>query len=200
VPAGAATQAGANSRASTTPTGAVPPAAAPTQPTKLPSAEEFAAALQAAERQGTMGAPAASTAPSGGIGLASTRAAGPPSTSLIRQGAVDVVGKLPLAVVQRIVRGNYGHYRHCYENGLRANAALAGTVTVKFVIAKNGEISQRSIASTDLDDTAVVACIIQGFSSLQFPNPESGVVTVVYPLQFAPRAPDAPTTTPQAKP
>jgi hypothetical protein len=200
VPAVAPTQAGANSSAIVSVAGAVPPAAASTQPTRLPSPEEMAQSRPEAERQGTIGAPAASTAPSGGIGLASNRAAGPPSTSLIRQGAVDVVGKLPAEVIQRVVRGNYGRYRHCYENGLRANAALAGTVTVKFVIAKSGEISQRSIASTDLDDAAVVACILQGFSSLQFPTPESGVVTVVYPLQFAPRAPDAPSTAPQAKP
>ena len=110
----------------------------------------------------------------------------------MRQGAVQVTGKLPPEVIQRIVRQNFGRYRLCYENGLRTNPALAGTVTIKLVIAKDGSTRQATMASTDLSDKTVAACILRGFSNLSFPQPESGEVVVLYPLKLAPGTPPAP--------
>jgi hypothetical protein len=37
-----------------------------------------------------------------------------------------------------------------------------------------------------LDDAEVVACIVGRFAKLTFPKPEGGIVTVVYPIIFAP--------------
>ena len=127
-----------------------------------------------------------------GIGVGSIGRIGSASSPSIRQGALQVVGELPPEVIQRIVRQNFGRFRLCYENGLRTNPALAGTVTIKLVIAKDGSPRQGNIASTDLSDKAVVACIMRGFSNLSFPRPESGEVVVLYPLKLAPGTPPAP--------
>jgi len=37
-----------------------------------------------------------------------------------------------------------------------------------------------------MPDKAVVRCVVQAFSQLQFPKPEGGTVNVVYPLVVAP--------------
>lgn len=104
----------------------------------------------------------------------------------LRQGATQVNGKLPPEVIQRIIRQNFGRYRLCYENGLRTNPKLGGTVKVKFTITRAGDVSQPSDSGSDLPDKAVVACVVKGFANLSFPQPEGGVVVVVYPIIFAP--------------
>jgi hypothetical protein len=110
----------------------------------------------------------------------------------IRQGATSVNGRLPPEVIQRIVRQNFGRFRLCYENGLRTNPKLQGRVAVKFVIDDKGAVSDAKDGGSDLPDTGVVACVARGFGNLTFPQPEGGVVTVVYPLIFAPGDTPAP--------
>jgi len=104
----------------------------------------------------------------------------------IRQGATQVNGRLPPEVIQRIVRQNFGRFRLCYENGMRTNPNLAGRVSVKFVIDRSGAVSTASDGGSDLPDQAVVSCTVRGFTNLSFPQPEGGIVTVVYPIIFNP--------------
>jgi Ca-activated chloride channel family protein len=104
----------------------------------------------------------------------------------MRQGALQVNGRLPEEVIQRIVRQNYGRFRLCYENGLRSNPKLSGRVSVKFVIDRSGGVTTTSDAGSDLPDQGVVACVGRGFANLSFPQPEGGIVTVLYPIVFSP--------------
>jgi hypothetical protein len=104
----------------------------------------------------------------------------------IRQGATQVNGRLPPEVIQRIVRQNFGRFRLCYENGLRTNPNLQGRVAVKFVIDRSGAVSTASDGGSDLPDQGVVSCVVRGFGNLSFPQPEGGIVTVVYPIIFNP--------------
>ena len=85
-----------------------------------------------------------------------------------------------------IVRQNFGRFRLCYENGLRTNAKLGGTVTVKLVIDPSGAVKSANDGGSSLPDAGVVACVVKGFSNLSFPSPESGMVTVTYPIVFTP--------------
>jgi hypothetical protein len=104
----------------------------------------------------------------------------------IRQGTTQVNGRLPPEVIQRIVRQNFGRFRLCYENGMRTNPNLAGRVAVKFVIDRSGAVSTSSDGGSDLPDQGVVQCVVRGFGNLSFPQPEGGIVTVVYPIIFNP--------------
>jgi Ca-activated chloride channel family protein len=104
----------------------------------------------------------------------------------VRMGAVNVSGRLPPEVIQRIVRQNFGRYRLCYENGLRSNPDLRGRVSVRFVIDREGRVSNVANGGSDLPDASVVSCVVRGFSGLMFPQPEGGVVSVTYPIVFAP--------------
>ena len=118
---------------------------------------------------------------SGGLGGAHAH------TPKVRQGTTTVNGRLPPEVIQRIVRQNFGRFRLCYEQGLLKDPKLTGTVATKFVIATDGSVSSAARdASTTMPDAAVVSCITRAFSSLSFPQPEGGIVTVVYPVIFEP--------------
>ncbi len=104
----------------------------------------------------------------------------------LREGATQVNGRLPPEVIQRIVRQNFGRFRLCYENGMRNNPNLQGRVSVKFVIDRSGAVSMTADGGSDLPDQGVVQCVVRGFGNLSFPQPEGGMVTVVYPIMFNP--------------
>jgi hypothetical protein len=104
----------------------------------------------------------------------------------VRMGATSVSGRLPPEVIQRIVRQNFGRFRLCYENGLRNNPNLQGRVGVRFVIGRDGSVSNVGNGGSDLPDSGVVSCVVRAFYGLSFPQPEGGIVTVVYPIMFSP--------------
>jgi hypothetical protein len=104
----------------------------------------------------------------------------------IREGATSVNGRLPPEVIQRIVRQNFGRFRLCYENGMKNNPNLQGRVAVKFIIDRSGAVSLTADGGSDLPDQGVVQCVVRGFGNLSFPQPEGGMVTVVYPIMFNP--------------
>jgi hypothetical protein len=115
--------------------------------------------------------------------LGGSHRAKPPS---VRMGATTVSGRLPPEVIQRIVRQNFGRFRLCYENGLRNNPNLQGRVGVRFVIGRDGAVSNVGNGGSDMPDGAVVSCVVRAFYGLSFPQPEGGIVTVTYPIMFAP--------------
>jgi hypothetical protein len=123
----------------------------------------------------------------GGLGGLGTGKSG--KLPKLSQGATTVSGRLPPEVIQRIVRQNFGRLRLCYENGLRKDPTLGGEVRVKFVIDRTGSVATSQAAADvpaerALKDPAVVACVVRAFQGLSFPEPEGGIVTVVYPVIF----------------
>jgi hypothetical protein len=104
----------------------------------------------------------------------------------VRMGATTVSGRLPPEVIQRIVRQNYGRFRMCFEQGLGRNPNLQGRVSARFVIGRDGSVSNVSNGGSDLPDSGVVSCTLSAFYGLSFPQPEGGIVTVVYPIMFEP--------------
>jgi hypothetical protein len=105
--------------------------------------------------------------------------------------------RIPPETIQRIVRQSFGRFRVCYESALRRDPRLEGRIAVRFTINPAGEVSVASDSGSDLPDPGVVACVVRGFASLTFPPFSDGIVTVVYPLAFAPEAaPAAPTLKP----
>ncbi len=102
-------------------------------------------------------------------------------------GAHPPVGRLAPEVIQRIVRASFSSVKTCYEKGLTKDKALTGRVATRFVISESGDVSgARPDVTTNLSSPEVVACIVAVFKSLKFPQPEGGIVTVVYPLNFSP--------------
>ena len=106
----------------------------------------------------------------------------PPSVVV---GAPMTSGRLPPEVIQRVVRQNFGRFRLCYENDLRAQPNLDGRVAVKFVIALDGSVGSTAVADTSLP-ASTATCVARAFGGLSFPAPEGGIVTVTYPINFSP--------------
>jgi hypothetical protein len=105
---------------------------------------------------------------------------------LVKLGATKVSGRLPPPVIQGVVRENFELFRKCYERGLERNGDLTGRVTVRFVIGRDGKVASVADGGSDIADTQVRDCVLAAFQGLQFPEPEGGIVTVVYPILFAP--------------
>jgi hypothetical protein len=100
---------------------------------------------------------------------------------------VTVSAGLPPEVVQRIARQSFGRFRLCYENGLRANPNLQGSVVTRFAIDATGAVKDAVDGGSDLPDKSVVTCVVRAFGNLSMPQPEGGrPVTVVYPILFNP--------------
>lgn len=96
----------------------------------------------------------------------------------------DMTGKLPPAVIKRIVHANFPRLQRCYERGLGSDPSLAGTVVVRFIVDATGAMESASLAGGTLDDATVRACILGVFRTLSFPEPESGKVLVSYPIEL----------------
>jgi beta-lactamase regulating signal transducer with metallopeptidase domain len=95
-------------------------------------------------------------------------------------------GRLAPEVIQATVRAHFGALQACYEAGLKTNAKLAGTVAVKYAIREDGTTTGAEDERSTLPDGAVVACVVGEFKKLTYPKPKGGVVTVIYPVEFAP--------------
>src|SRR5262249_58774195 len=78
----------------------------------------------------------------------------------VRMGATSVSGRLPPEVIQRIVRQNYGRFRMCYEQGLTRNPNLEGRVSVRFVIGRDGGVSNVSNGGAALPGPRVVGGVL----------------------------------------
>ncbi len=100
-------------------------------------------------------------------------------------GELYVTGRLEPTAIQRIIRQNFGRFRACYEEGLRRNPELEGRVTTRFVIGRDGAVSNAGDGGSDLPDPRVVSCVVKAFYGLSFPQPEGGIVTVTYPIAFS---------------
>jgi hypothetical protein len=101
-------------------------------------------------------------------------------------GNVMVSGRLPPESIQRIVRQNFGRFRACYEGGLSKNPSLSGRVSARFVIGRDGAVSNVGDGGSDMPDRAVTSCVMRAFYGISFPQPEGGIVTVTYPIVFSP--------------
>jgi hypothetical protein len=99
------------------------------------------------------------------------------------------LGRLPPEVIQRTVRDRYSSFRICYEIGLEQDPKLQGRVTTRFVIGRDGRVSAAYLADVGLPDCRVARCVRDEMARLVFPKPAFGIVTVVYPIMFAPGDP-----------
>ena len=97
-----------------------------------------------------------------------------------------MMANYPPEVVTRIVRQNFGRVRLCYEDGLSRDAQLAGRVTTRFVIGREGSVAAAEMADSSVGDRAMIACVVRAFGNLSFPRPGQDAVTVMFPIVFSP--------------
>lgn len=84
--------------------------------------------------------------------------------------------------VRRVIQRNIAQVQHCYEQGLQSNPALAGRVTVSFLISPSGAVSS-STAQDGVGSAAVSTCISSAVRRWSFPQTSNGLpVSVRFPF------------------
>lgn len=108
------------------------------------------------------------------------------TTPSFSAGDVAVSGRLSSEVVQKAVRQHYNRFRICHEQAERRGGNAYGTVTVRFVIGRDGGVSNTRVTAWSVQSPTYVECVETVFSGMLFPKPAGGIVTVVYPLVSKP--------------
>ncbi len=124
---------------------------------------------------------------------------------LVHEGAArchtgeGLAGNLSAAALARVVRGGGGAFRGCYEPALRRDPSLRGTVRVRFVVARDGSVSDasdegqgppdplawgRGGGEAPMRDGAVSACVVAVFKRFVFPRPEGGTFEATIPIEL----------------
>jgi hypothetical protein len=83
--------------------------------------------------------------------------------------------------------GRAGQGRKCYERSLLQNATLKGRMKVQLRVSSSGQICSAAMASDELRDPGLSACILQMFRNSVYPAPKNGCVDVAVPLSFVPQ-------------
>lgn len=94
-------------------------------------------------------------------------------------------GQVDANAVARIIRGQLGGIRACYERELRNNPALSGRLEVNFTIGSSGRITSASTSGLSAAPT-VGSCVTGRIRNLVFPTPEGGSVEFSFPFTFSP--------------
>lgn len=95
----------------------------------------------------------------------------------------DVTGTLGPQPVKRTLRAAFPRFRGCYEQTLKKDASVTGIASFSFTIDAKGAVAVPQIEST-FSDVNVASCLVAVLSSLIFPEPASGTVSVKYGIEF----------------
>ena len=96
-----------------------------------------------------------------------------------------LLGALDKSDIDRVVKQHLAQIRYCYQKELNRNPDLQGKVVIKFVIAKDGSVSNTSVSGTTMNNPVVENCLCSRFMRMQFPKPDGGgIVFVTYPFVF----------------
>jgi hypothetical protein len=107
----------------------------------------------------------------------------PPET--IRSGP-PVTNRIPPEIVMRPIRARAPCFRACYEAARHRNPSTEGRVGVQFVIELDGWVRAAHVRLDETGDRGLAECIARQFVGLQYPQPDGGRITVVYPVVLAP--------------
>jgi hypothetical protein len=87
--------------------------------------------------------------------------------------------------VARLIRGQLGGIRSCYERELRQNPTLGGRLDVNFTLGRSGRITTASTTGLSAAPN-VGTCVTGRLRGLVFPVPEGGSVEFTFPFTFTP--------------
>jgi hypothetical protein len=128
------------------------------------------------------------TAPAGGHVVRPTEPIPEPGTIPRIEQTEPVVGTTDKDAIRRVVRMHISEIRACYNEGLKVDPALAGRITIEFVIGPSGQVEDATATDiTGLGDPRLPTCIEAAIEQWVFPKPRGGGrVTVSYPFNLVP--------------
>jgi hypothetical protein len=95
---------------------------------------------------------------------------------------------LDRAIVQMVARRHVDEVTACYEALLTKTPDKAGTVTTRFLVGADGQVTRAQVVASTLDDATTDDCIGQSLCAWRFPPLLSGKsVAFDYPFVLGPR-------------
>jgi hypothetical protein len=91
------------------------------------------------------------------------------------------------AELRTYLAGRAAQGRKCYERALLQNGSLKGRMRVQVRLNPSGQLCNAAMASDELQDPGLSACIIQMFRNSVYPAPKGGCVDVAVPMAFVPQ-------------
>jgi hypothetical protein len=100
-------------------------------------------------------------------------------------GAPLIIGALDPALIDQVIQRHMSQIKYCYARQLNQNPDLGGKISIKFVIANDGSVSNGQVKTSTMNNDAVEDCMVRQFHRMQFPPPKgNGIVVVSYPFVF----------------
>jgi hypothetical protein len=94
-------------------------------------------------------------------------------------------GGLTRDIIQRVIRSHLHEIRYCYERELAQDQTLGGKVVVTLRISPAGQVEAVGKKLSNMNNEALVTCVLERVARWQFPEPRQGVpVLVSYPFLF----------------
>jgi TonB family protein len=96
-------------------------------------------------------------------------------------------GTLSASQLSAVIRGQPSkQVQTCYEQRLKDNNLLQGSMTVLLTIGASGSVKAVSLSGS-LGDPQVYACVKRVAKTWKFPQPEGGCVRTAIPFQMTPK-------------
>ena len=129
----------------------------------------------------------------GSIGNVATRGSVSRSGAPVEALAVVPVAPLPVVgdvgSVGTVVRAHESQLRFCYqESGLKADPALAGSITVALTVGANGDVRNASVTRRTWSGAGAAgaeACILRVVRAWRLPGSGTGSATYSFPFNFS---------------
>ncbi len=94
--------------------------------------------------------------------------------------------RMPPETVQSVIRAGAGPLAACYKTALAAQPGLTGEVALHFTVDAGGAPQGTRVERSTFGGNALEGCVVAAFGALRFPASSAGVMTVLYPIRFAP--------------
>lgn len=112
---------------------------------------------------------------------------GPVRGGVVVLGTPVVTGRLAVEAVEEVLRDYASQLRYCYERERVRTPGLAGTLSARFVVGRDGATSEVTLLDSTLGSPEAEACLVGRFERMRFDPPKRrGEATVVVPLTFTP--------------
>jgi TonB family protein len=95
------------------------------------------------------------------------------------------IGYLDERAVDRAMAGHHRAMARCFDRAGDARKYLSGEITLKFMVAADGSVTDVHVVKNDLGNYAVERCLVATGKQIRMPRPEGNQATdFQFPIQF----------------
>lgn len=95
-----------------------------------------------------------------------------------------IVGKIDPKKIRRAVLKRQHQLQLCYENALRRDFKLKGSMEWEWILDSIGKISEISLIDNSINDNEMIHCIKSKIAKWKLPAPKNGSVKIRFPFTF----------------